>query len=252
MGTISDDLGPEEIPVLVELEVQQWVDEALRNAAHATERIWDRVASLGVRRPDQDREEAGDFDLTDSKAAQAVMRAVTAYPLNDAQLERIVKLALGKRVLVVSTATAGRDLPWTTNSAVGSVGGSQAGPEVMSDDGSESHGTDCTDPEGPPLASRTAQPTSPRSVEAAPLKPSEASAAQQPGGSPPNGTATTIPSGKKKGKEARRAARAALEIGGGTPAADGERGSMYERRGSVRCLAARENTTQATARPFWT
>jgi hypothetical protein len=32
MGTVSDDRGPEEIPVLVELEVQQWVDEALRNA----------------------------------------------------------------------------------------------------------------------------------------------------------------------------------------------------------------------------
>jgi hypothetical protein len=111
MGTVSGDRGPEEIPVLVELEVQQWVDEALRNAARATERVLDRVASMGVRHPDQGREEAGDFDLADSKAAQAVMRAVTAYPLNDAQLERIVKLALGKRVLEESTATAGRDLP---------------------------------------------------------------------------------------------------------------------------------------------
>jgi hypothetical protein len=33
LGTVSDDRGPEEIPVLV--EVQQWVDEALRNAAGA-------------------------------------------------------------------------------------------------------------------------------------------------------------------------------------------------------------------------
>jgi hypothetical protein len=95
MGTVSDDRGPEEIPVLVELEVQQWVDEALRNAARATERILDRVASMGVRRPDQDCGEVSDFDLADSKAAQAVMRAVTAYPLNHMQLERIVKLALG-------------------------------------------------------------------------------------------------------------------------------------------------------------
>ncbi len=70
IGTVSDDRGPEEIPVLVELEVQQWVDEALRNAARATERVMDRVASLGVRRPDLDHEEAGDFDLADSKAAQ--------------------------------------------------------------------------------------------------------------------------------------------------------------------------------------
>ncbi len=54
MGAVSDDRGPEEIPVLVELEVQQWVEEALRNAARATERILDRVASMGVHRPDQD------------------------------------------------------------------------------------------------------------------------------------------------------------------------------------------------------
>jgi hypothetical protein len=111
IGTVSDDRGPEEIPVLVELEVQQWVDEALRNAARATERILERVASLGVRRPDQDHEEAGDFDLADSKAAQTVMRAVTAYPLNDTQLEQIVKLALGKRVLEASAVAAGRDPP---------------------------------------------------------------------------------------------------------------------------------------------
>jgi hypothetical protein len=133
---------------------------------------------MGVRHSDPVREEAGDFDLADSKAAQAVMRAVMAYPLNDAQLERIVKLALGK----VSTATAGRNLPKATTSAVGPVGGLQAGPEVISDDGSESHGTDCTDPEVPPLASRVAQPTSPRSVEAAALKPSEVPAARRPDG----------------------------------------------------------------------
>jgi len=75
------------------------VDEALGNAARATERTLDRTASLGVRRHDQDSGEASDFDLADSKAAQTVMRAVTAYPLSDAQLERIVKLALGKRIL---------------------------------------------------------------------------------------------------------------------------------------------------------
>jgi hypothetical protein len=229
MGTVSDDQGPEEIPVLVELEVQQWVDEALRKAARATEHILDRIASMGVRHPDKDREEAGDFDLADSKAAQIVMRAVTGYPLNDAQLERIVKLALGKRVLEVLTATAGRNFPRVTTSAVGPAHGLQTRPEVMSDDRSESHGTDCADPEGPPLASRVAQPTPPRSVEAAALKPSEAPTVQQPGGSPPNWTTTTIPSGKKKGRAARRAARAALEIGGGTPAADGERGPLYER-----------------------
>jgi hypothetical protein len=130
----------------VELEVQQWVDEALRNAARATERVLDRVASMGVRRPDQDCGEASDFDLADSKAAQVVMRAVTAYPLNDMQLERIVKLALGKRVLEATAATAGRDPPGATTSVVRTIDSPQTRPEVMSDDGSESHRTDSTEP----------------------------------------------------------------------------------------------------------
>jgi hypothetical protein len=46
MGAVSDDRGPEEIPVLVELEVQHWVDEALENATRATEPILGRVASM--------------------------------------------------------------------------------------------------------------------------------------------------------------------------------------------------------------
>ncbi len=149
MGTVLDDRGSEEILVLVELEVQQWVDEVLRNAARATERILDRVASLGVRRPDRDYGEAGDFDLADSKAAQTVMRAATAYPLNDMQLERIVRLALGKRVLEATAATAGGDPPGATTSVVRTVGSPQTGPEVVSNDGSESHRTDSTEPEGP-------------------------------------------------------------------------------------------------------
>jgi hypothetical protein len=72
MGAVSDDRRQEEISVLTELEVQQWVDEALENAARATERILDKTASLGARRPDQDSGEASDFDLADSKAAQTV------------------------------------------------------------------------------------------------------------------------------------------------------------------------------------
>jgi hypothetical protein len=111
MGTVSDDRGPEEIPVLVELEVQHWVEEALENATRAMERILGRVASMGVHHSNLDQEEAGDFDLTASMAAQAVMRAVTAYPLSDAQLERIVRLALGKRVLAASTTMAGGNPP---------------------------------------------------------------------------------------------------------------------------------------------
>ncbi len=111
----------------MELEVQQWVDEALRNAARATERVLDGVASMGARRPNQDCGEDGDFDLADSKAAQTVMRAVTAYPLNDMQLERIVKLALGKRVLEATTETAGRSPPRATTSGQPS---DQAGSDV--------------------------------------------------------------------------------------------------------------------------
>jgi hypothetical protein len=222
MGTVSDDRGPEETPVLVELEVQQWVDEALRNAARAAERILDRVASMGVRRPDQGCREASDFDLADSKAAQVVMRAVTAYPLNDMQLERIVKLALGKRVLEAKTAAEG-------TSVVRAVGSPQTGPEVMSDDGSESHRTDSTEPEGPPSASRTAQSTTPSSGGAAAEKCSEVPTAQQPSGGPPNVTTTAIPNGKKRSRAARRAARAATEIGGVTSAASGEQGPVQEK-----------------------
>jgi hypothetical protein len=165
----------------------------------------------------------------DSKAAQAVMRAVTAYPLNDAQLERIVRLALGKRVLDTSATTAGRDPPQATTSADGPAGGYQAGPEVMSEDGGESHGTDCTGPEGPPLASRVVQPTPPRSVETAALKPSEAPAVQPPEGNPSVETMTTAPGGKKKSRAARRAARAAVEVSDGTPIAGGDQVPLCER-----------------------
>jgi hypothetical protein len=39
----------------------------------------------------------------------------------------------------------------------------------------------------------------------------------------------TVPGGKRKNRAARRAARAALEDGGGTPAADGNQVPLYER-----------------------
>jgi hypothetical protein len=64
-----------------------------------------------------------------------------------------------------------RTPPQVTTSAAGTAGGHQAGPEVMSEDEGVSHGTDCTGSEGPPLASRVVQPTSPRLVEAAALEP---------------------------------------------------------------------------------
>jgi hypothetical protein len=111
METISDDRGPEEIPVLMDFEVKHWVAEALENATRATERILGRVASMGVHCPNLGQEEAGDLDPTASRATQAVMRAATAYPLIDAQLERIMRLALGKRVLAASATMASGNPP---------------------------------------------------------------------------------------------------------------------------------------------
>ncbi len=55
--TISDDRGPEEIPVLVDFEVQHCIAEALEGAMLATELIIGRVASAGVYRPNQGEEE---------------------------------------------------------------------------------------------------------------------------------------------------------------------------------------------------
>jgi hypothetical protein len=111
MGTISEERGPEEIPVLVDFKVQHWVAEALESATHATGLILGRVASMVAHDPNQDQKEAGALDLAASRATQAVMRAATANPLSDAQLERIVKLALGKRVPVAPAATVGGDPP---------------------------------------------------------------------------------------------------------------------------------------------
>ncbi len=100
VGTISEERGPEEIPVLVDFEVQHWVAEALESATRATGLILGRVASMVAHNPIQDQKEPGALDPAASRAMEAVMRAVTANPLSDAQLERIVKLALGKRVPV--------------------------------------------------------------------------------------------------------------------------------------------------------
>ena len=107
-------------------------------------------------RPDQDCGEASDFDLADSKAAQAVMRAVTAYPLNDMQLERIVKLALGKRILEPTTATTDGGPPRAATSVARAVDDPQTRPGATSDDECESHRADSTEPEESPSANRTA------------------------------------------------------------------------------------------------
>jgi hypothetical protein len=251
MGTVSDDRGTEEIPVLVELQVQHWVDEALENATRATERILGRVASMGVHHSSLDQEEASDFDLTASKAAQAVMRVVTAYPLSDAQLERIVRMALGKRVLAATTTTAGGNPPQATTSAVGPAGGQQAEPEAMSEGEDESHGTDCTGSEGPPLTSSGVQPTSPRSAVAAALMPRRC---------PPRGSRTEVLRSRQRPRSqvGRRRVGQPGELPEQLwrPTADHPPRMAIRRhcqggRGSAQCSAARGSMPQATARPSW-
>jgi hypothetical protein len=48
MEAISEDQGAEEIPVLVDLEVQHWIAEALEGAVRASELIGARIAPAGV------------------------------------------------------------------------------------------------------------------------------------------------------------------------------------------------------------
>jgi hypothetical protein len=102
MEDISRDRGAEEIPVLVDLEVQHWMAEALEGAARASELVRDRITQIGVRCPSRDgkenRNEADSLSPTARRAVQAVMDAARADPLSDLQLERVVRLALGKRV----------------------------------------------------------------------------------------------------------------------------------------------------------
>jgi hypothetical protein len=102
MDAISKDRGAEEVPVLVDLEVQHWIAQALEGAARALELMGGRIALAGVKCPsrgkEESRDEAGGLSPVARKAAQAVMRAATTDPLSDSQMEQVVRLALGKRV----------------------------------------------------------------------------------------------------------------------------------------------------------
>jgi hypothetical protein len=111
MEAISEEQGPEEIPVLVDFEAQHWMAEALESATRAMGLIIGRVASMTAHGSNPDWEEAGALDPAASRAMQAMMKAATANPLSDAQLERIVKLALGKRVPVAPAVMAGGNPP---------------------------------------------------------------------------------------------------------------------------------------------
>ncbi len=109
MEAASEDRGAEEIPVLVDLEVQHWIAEALEGATRASELIGDRIAPAGVCCPSrgegESQTEASGLSPAAARAAQAVMRAATTDPLRDSQLERVVRLSLGKRVPAASTTS---------------------------------------------------------------------------------------------------------------------------------------------------
>ena len=150
------------------------------------------------------------------------MRAATANPLSDAQLERIVKLALGKRVPVTPTATVGGDPPQATTSAAKLAGDHQAELEVASEDEDEGHAMKCTGPEGPPPARGEGQPASPELQEAVALESSGAPTTQPSGRVPSVKTMAAIPGGKKKSRAAKKAARAALEAKNGSPIGIGD------------------------------
>ncbi len=60
MEAISNDRGAEEIPVLVDLEVQHWIAEALEGAAHASELMGDRITLAGMWCPSRGKEESRD------------------------------------------------------------------------------------------------------------------------------------------------------------------------------------------------
>ncbi len=89
---------------------------------------------MGVHRQNLGRKEAGTLDPAASRATQAVMRAATADPLSDAQLEQIVKLALGKRVPIASATMGGGDPPQATTSAMEPAGNLLDEREVESED----------------------------------------------------------------------------------------------------------------------
>jgi hypothetical protein len=233
MWAISDDRGPEEIPVLVDFEVQHWIAEALESATHATGLIIGRVASIGMHRPNLGRKEAGALDLAASRATQTVMRAATANPLSDAQLEQIVKLAFGKRVPIAPAAAEGGDPPQATTPAVEPSSNHQAEREVESEDEGESHATDHTGPEESPPAMGRMRPASPGLQRTVALPSSGTPTKQPSGGAPSAKAAATTQGGKKKNKAARGAARAALEAEGGSPAADG--GQAPSARRSQQC-----------------
>jgi hypothetical protein len=233
MEAISEDRGAEEIPVLVDLEAQHWIAEALEGAGRASELIGDRIAPAGVCCPSRGEEEsqmeASGLSPAAVRAAQAVMRAATTDPLSDSQLERVVRLALGKKVPAASTTnkaavahvaaatTSGGDSSRALAPTMGLIEDHQAERRVESEDEGESRTWDPTRSEGSPPAVRRARPASPGPLGVAAQSSSEASVAQPTCANPPTELTAVAQGRKKKNRAAKRAARAAWEAGNGSP-----------------------------------
>jgi hypothetical protein len=216
METISEDQGAEEIPVLVDLEVQHWIAEALESATRASELIRDRVAPAGVCRPsrgkEESRKEADSLNPAAGRAAQGVMRAATADPLSDSQLKQMVKLALGKRVPAAGAtskaaaahtapaATGGGDSSQASAPAVELADNHQVKRRVESEEESESPASDPTGPGGSPPAMGRVRPASPELPGVAAQSSLRASVAQLSCTSPP-AEATAAAQGRKKKTE---------------------------------------------------
>jgi hypothetical protein len=93
---ISEDRGKEEIPVLVDLEVQHRIPETLEGETHASELVGDRITQIGMHCTTRDgkrsRNESSDPSPAARKTRQAVLDAATGDPH---QLERVVRLGTG-------------------------------------------------------------------------------------------------------------------------------------------------------------
>jgi hypothetical protein len=109
--------------------------EALERAASASELKGDRIALAGVQCSSQGKEEsrneAGGLSPAARRAAQAVMSATTADPLSDSQLERVVRLALGKRV--PATSETGKAVAANATVAAAGGGGSSQAPTAVAE-----------------------------------------------------------------------------------------------------------------------
>jgi hypothetical protein len=235
------------------LEVQHWIAEALEGATRASELIGDRVASAdGCRQSrgeEESRKETGGLNPAAEKAAQAVMRATTADPLSDSQLEWVVKLALGKRVPTAGAtskaaaahatpaATGGGGLSQASAPAMKLADNHQAERKVESEGEGESRTSDPTRPGGSPSVMGRIRPASPELLEVTAQLPSGTSVTQPSCPGPPAKTTATTQGGKKKNRAARRAPRAAWEPEDGPPTAGSDQTppAMESPQGKKQC-----------------